>query len=152
MGIRIVWDDDAKTIIRHIFEGNWTIEDYYNLLSEHQKQMAEQPHPVAVINDLRESGPVPSGIGSAVKYAARKAPTNEEIKLLIGSDRSVKTLIDLINVTAGSDVTDLIYVSTIEEAYTRIAEHRARARRDASLSDDDSLQKEADGHSRNDSL
>ncbi|GIL13241.1 MAG: hypothetical protein DWB42_10870 [Chloroflexi bacterium] len=150
MGIRIIWDDAAKTIIRHVFEGNWTIEDYYNLISEHQKQLAELKHPVAVINDLRQSGPIPAGIGSAIKYAARKAPAIEEIKFVVGSDRSVKTLIDLINVTAGSDVTDLIYVSTIEEAYALIAEHRAKTRQDDAEPGGSLLQKAVDPHHETD--
>lgn len=124
MGIKIVWGDEDKTIIHHVYEGNWTIEEYYNLISEHSRTLSRLDYPVAVVNDMRLSGPVPAGIGAAVKYAARKAPANEEIKIMVGGDRSIKTLIDLINMTAGTDVTELIYVKTPEEAYTIIAESR----------------------------
>ncbi|MBI5668561.1 MAG: hypothetical protein HZC41_11195 [Chloroflexi bacterium] len=126
MGIRIEWGDAGKTIIHHVYDGNWTIEDYYNLISEHHKLLTALDHGVAVVNDLRLSGAIPAGIGAAVKYAARKAPANEEIKILVGGDRSIKTLIDLINMTAGADVTELIYVATMEEAYAIIRENRAR--------------------------
>lgn len=126
MGIKIVWGDEDKTIIHHVYEGNWTIEDYYNLISEHNRTVSRLDYSVAVVNDLRLSGPIPAGIGSAVKYAARKAPANEEIKIMVGGDRSIKTLIDLINMTAGADITELIYVATLEEAYVIIAENRRR--------------------------
>lgn len=126
MGIRIEWGDADKTIIHHVFDGHWTIEDYYNLINEHHKLLTALDHGVAVVNDLRLSGPIPAGIGSAVKYAARKAPPNEEIKILVGGDRSIKTLIDLINMTAGADVTELIYVATMEEAYAIIRQNRVR--------------------------
>lgn len=126
MGIRIVWGDESKTIIHHVYDGSWTIEDYYNLINEHNRLLTELDHGIAIINDLRQSGAIPAGIGSAVKFAARKAPPNEEIKIMVGGDRSIKTLIDLINMTAGTDVTELIYVATIEEAYAIIQENRAR--------------------------
>jgi hypothetical protein len=134
MGIKIVWGDEEKTIIHHVYEGNWMIEDYYNLISEHNRILNNLDYPIAVVNDLRLSGPIPAGIGSAVKYAARKAPQNEEIKIMVGGDRSIKTLIDLINMTAGTDVTELIYVATLEEAYTVIAENRKRKAAPGALS------------------
>jgi hypothetical protein len=126
MGIRIEWADEAKTTILHIYEGKWTLDDYYGLIRENYNILTQIPHTVDVINDLREAGPVPSGMASAVKYAARKAPSNEGIKIIVGANKFVKSLIDLINVTAGDDVTNVMYVATIEEAFALVNEHQAK--------------------------
>jgi len=125
MGIRPVWDNDEKTIVRHIYDGRWTLEDYYNLIGEHRIMLKDVDHTVDIINDLRTAGPVPGGMAQAIKYAARNAPPNEGVNVIVGANEYVKALIELVNRTAGTDVTEVTHVATLEEAYAIIAEHRA---------------------------
>jgi hypothetical protein len=125
MGIRAVWDNDEKTIVRHVYEGRWMLEDYYNLIGEHRIMLNDVDHTVDIINDLRAAGPVPGGLATAIRYAARSAPANEGINVIVGANEYVKALIDLVNKTTGADVTQVNHVATLEEAYALIAAHRA---------------------------
>jgi hypothetical protein len=125
VGIRAVWDNDEKTIVRHVYEGKWTLEEYYNLIGEHRIMLNDVDYTVDIINDLRIAGPVPGGLASAIRYAARNAPANEGINVIVGANEYVKALIDLVNKTTGTDVTEVNHVATIEEAYTLIADYRA---------------------------
>jgi hypothetical protein len=125
VSIRAVWDNDEKTIVRHIYEGRWTLEEYYNLIGEHRIMLKEVDHIVDIINDLRAAGPVPGGMATAIRYAARSAPPNEGINVIVGANEYVKALIDLVNKTTGTDVTEVNHVATIEEACAFIADYRA---------------------------
>jgi hypothetical protein len=124
MGIQAVWDNEEKTIIRHVYNGKWTLEDYYHLIADHGAMVTPLGHTVDIINDLREAGPIPPGMATAIKYAARKAPANEGINVIVGANQFVKALIELVNKVAGTEVTEVTHVATLEEAYAIIAEHR----------------------------
>ncbi|MCA9891092.1 MAG: hypothetical protein KC546_22095, partial [Anaerolineae bacterium] len=60
MGIQLVWEDDDKTILRHIYEGIWTVADFIGAVDESRKLLLEVEHPVDLIIDMREAaGPPP---------------------------------------------------------------------------------------------
>lgn len=124
MGIRIVWDDEEKTIIRHIYESVWTVGDYYALIDENYRQIDSVNHRVDIINDLRAMTSVPRNMVPAIQYAARKAHPNEGINVMVASPTYVKLLVQAINEAIG-EATQVIHTRTLEEAYAIIARHRA---------------------------
>jgi hypothetical protein len=126
MGIRIEWEDEGKTVIRHIYEGVWTVEDYYALIDANYRQIDSVNHQVDIINDLREMAGMPPNMVPAIKYAARKAHPNEGINVFVASPTYIKVLIDMINKAVG-EATEVIHVGTLEEAYELIAQHRSQA-------------------------
>ena len=123
MGIRVVWDNEQKTIIRHIYEGKWTVEEYYTLIDENYRQIDSVNHQVDIINDLRKMTGVPSNMTAAIRYAARHAHKNEGINVMVGSPTYIKILVDAINKAVGEH-TEVIYTNAIEDAYAIIARHR----------------------------
>lgn len=124
MGIRIVWDDDERTIIRHVYEGDWTLEDYYHLIDENYRLLDEVGHPVYIINDLRAMTSMPQDMAMAIRYAVHKAHPNEVINVMVGASMYVNMLVDAINKSIKGKVTEVNYVNTLEEAYTMIENHR----------------------------
>ncbi|MEO8395425.1 MAG: hypothetical protein ABI700_20700 [Chloroflexota bacterium] len=124
MGIQIVWDNDEQTIIRHIYEKHWSLEDYYALIDENFRQIASVNHRVDIINDLRELTVIPPNVVPAIRYAARKAHPNEGINVIVASPTHVKVLIEAINQAVG-EVTEVLHVRTIDEAYPLIAQDMA---------------------------
>jgi hypothetical protein len=124
MGIQIVWDDEAKTIIRHIYEGRWTVSDYYALIEENYRQIDSVKHRVDIINDLREMVSVPPNLVQAIRHAARRAHINEGINVLVASPLYVQVLVDAINKAVGEH-TEVRHAPTLEKAYEIIAKHRA---------------------------
>lgn len=128
MGIRIQWYDDNKDIIMHVYEGEWTLEDYYALIDENYKWIDSVSNRVDIINDLRETNTVPKGMIAPVKYAIRKAHQNEGINVLVGATSFIRALINSINEGSGQDFTEVVYTSTIEDAIRIIMEHRTQQR------------------------
>ena len=125
MSIQIVWDDEARTIIRHVYGKEWTIEDYYALIDENYRQIDSVNHRVDIINDLREMTAVPPNMVPAIKYAARKAHPNEGINVIVASPTYVKLLLQAINQAVG-DATQVLYVRTLGEAYSLIVQDLAQ--------------------------
>jgi len=121
MGIQVVWDNDEHTIIRHIYEKHWSLEDYYSLVDENYLQVASVDHRVDLINDLREMTAIPPNMVPAIRYAARRAHPNEGINVIVASPDYVKLLLDAINQAVG-DATQVLYVGTLDEAYHLIAQ------------------------------
>lgn len=129
MSIQAIWDNEEKTIVRHIYEGKWTLEDYYGLIDAHRAMLKDLDYEVDIINDLRSAGLAPSNMASAIKYAARNAPRNEGINVMVGANHYVKALIDLVNRTAGVDITEVRHVTRLEDAYAMIADYRVTTAR-----------------------
>lgn len=128
MGIRIEWDDDEQTIIRHIYDGIWTLDEYYVLIDENYRLIDSVNHRVDIINDLRKMAAIAPNMAPAIKYAARKAHHNEGINVIVASPTFVKLMVDLVNKAVG-DVTEVIHTDTLEHARAIIAEHRSQAAR-----------------------
>ena len=124
MGIQVEWDNAEKTIIRHIYEGMWTIDDYYGLIDENFRQIDSVDHRVDIINDLRNMTGMPHNMAPAVRYAARKAHEREGINVMVSSPRYVQMLVDAIDRAVGKP-TQVIYTGTMEEAREIIAKSRA---------------------------
>jgi hypothetical protein len=123
MGIRVEWDNLEKTIIRHIYEGTWTIDDYYGLIDENYAQIDSVDHRVDIINDLRDMAGTPPNMVPAIRYAARKAHEREGINVMVASTRYVQMLVDAIDRAVGKP-TMVIHTRTMEEAREIIAKSR----------------------------
>lgn len=124
MGIRIVWDDEEKTIMRHIHEGTWTLEEYYAHLEQTYNFIEEVGHKVYIINDLRAMTDLPKDVAIAVRRAARKAHPNEALNVFVGASAYVNLLVDTVYSAVEADVTPLDFVNTLEEAYAIIEAHK----------------------------
>jgi hypothetical protein len=123
VGIHIVWDNDERTIIRHVYEGKWTLEEYYALIDQNYNEIDSVNHRVDIINDLREMSGVPSNMTTAIRYAARRAHKNEGINVMVAPPTFVKILVEAINNAVGEH-TEVLHTKTLEEAYDIIARHQ----------------------------
>jgi hypothetical protein len=123
MGIRIEWDNEEKTIIRHVYEGLWTLQDYYALIDENYRQIDSVGHKVDIINDLRKMAALPPDVAAGIRYAVRHAHPNEGVNVIVAPPDYVRLLIDAINKAVGA-VTEVIHTDSIEKAYAIIAKHR----------------------------
>ncbi|MEL7236056.1 MAG: hypothetical protein AAGK74_16240, partial [Chloroflexota bacterium] len=77
MGIRVVWDDDEKTVVRHIYEGTWTWRDFREAVHKAWAMMHTVDHTVDAILDLRNGDVIPKGSALyQAKYVVRHRPAN----------------------------------------------------------------------------
>jgi hypothetical protein len=125
MGIQIVWDDEGKTILRHVYDKKWTIDEYYALVNDNYKIIEDAGRKIDIINDLREMGPLPDGVITAIRYAARHAHPNEGVKIMVGASMYVRALVSSINTTFATEGVKVTHVTTLEEARAIIAKSRA---------------------------
>ena len=94
MPIHIHWDNDTKTILRHDFEGNWTWDEYFELVQKRNTHMASVDHHVDVIANMKP-GIMPSGFAlSSAKTSLRSAPPNHGLFVIV-TNTVISTFLDL---------------------------------------------------------
>lgn len=92
MGVIVEWDNSEQTILRFIYQGEWTWEDF-NAALEHGKELAaEVPHKIDYIYDVTTSSSVPSGALSQFRNMRNKTPTDPERRVLVGANSLITTL------------------------------------------------------------
>lgn len=126
MGIRVSWDNDEKTIVRHSYNGHWTISDFYNCVDDSARLLHSVDHPVDLIIDMGDCAPPPNGILRGYRYADSKVPDNQRLVIVVqASDiqRVYDHVADNITVRAGRN---RVSVDTMEEAYDVIAQYQAQ--------------------------
>ena len=127
MGIRIEWDDEEKMILCHIYEGNWTVEDFYLAVDESRRLLLEVGHPVDLIVDMRTSAAPPSGILPAYRYADQRVPDNQRLIVMVKTDSVMKAFNRVIGDIAPRASENRYLADSMEEARELIANHAARA-------------------------
>ena len=98
MGIEVVWDSDAKNVLRYIYDGRWTwsdLEKAREVAAQYEKSVA---HRVDVIVDVQKSSLLPNGTITRARQVATTAPTthpNEGITVIVGAGAFVRSIYDV---------------------------------------------------------
>ncbi len=127
MPISVIWDDDAQSIIRYIFVGQWQWSEFRPIIDQAVTMAKSVDHRVDTIADLRESGPLPrQNPFPTLKHMAVTTPPNSEQGTfqIIGGGSFVQSLGNAVK-RVYKDGAPTYFVETLEEAYTFIAESRA---------------------------
>lgn len=125
MGIQLVWEDDDKTILRHIYEGIWTVADFIGAVDESRKLLLEVEHPVDLIIDMREAAGPPPKIMSAYRYADQKVPPNQRLIVMVNPNEYMKTFNNIVGKIAPRAAENRNLVESMDGAFELIAEFRA---------------------------
>jgi hypothetical protein len=102
MSIRADWDNAERTIIRHQFDGRWTIEDLRLSAVKAWDMMRQVSHQVDVILDLRHGHLLPSGIMSQSNRILNNRPENAGIIVLVGINNLIRQLARVFEKTYGT--------------------------------------------------
>lgn len=123
--IQIAWDDDAHTIIRETYIGDWTWDDFYHSVGVVPQMMMSVSHTVHILIDLQESGTVP--IGSALVHARNAMqhfPDNWGIMAVVGPSMFIRSLVDIIRRILPGRMAGKIFVArSLQEAYELFASY-----------------------------
>ncbi|GAB4516697.1 MAG: hypothetical protein OHK0046_22460 [Anaerolineae bacterium] len=94
MGFEIFWDNDAKTILRHIYHDHLTVEAYYEAIEESFAFLASVPHMVDIIIQFDTAAPTErfSFLSQIAAYAGYRAPENEGLKVIVAPRSVLNTL------------------------------------------------------------
>ncbi len=119
MGIRLAWDGPSKTVVRMALQGNWTIEDFLDSVTQLTVMLDMVGHETDLIIDATRSASAPQG--------ARALSESKKLFSIAGVDRVVlvgppdyramlvQTFGDLYNTP------HLTLANTLLEAYERLA-------------------------------
>ena len=128
MPIHITWENEERTIIRHAYEGKWTIQEYYELIRKNYEHIDSVNHTVDIINDLRNTSQLPGDMIPAIRYAIQNRHPNEGINVMVGASALIQMLVEAVNKTTRMTVTQANYVENLEDAYPIIEAEQAKRR------------------------
>jgi hypothetical protein len=116
MSIIAVWDNEERTVIRHIYEGRWDWSDFYRALQESNSMMDEVSYKVGLIIDVESSSLVPSSAISRIGGFRGRSHRNTGMTALVGANLFVRLLYDLFQKVYGGMTADFVMVSSLDEA------------------------------------
>jgi hypothetical protein len=129
MPLHVYWDNHEKTIIRCEADGLWTWDEYHQALDQIAAMMREVEHRVDLMN-IRGNDRASMPRGSAMphfKRAMKIMPPNRGLMVLVTNSAFGKSMVSVFLKVYGQISGDrLVMAGSIEEAYRRIAEDRAR--------------------------
>lgn len=118
MGITVLWDNPEHTIIRFIYNGQWSLDNFYQALSESHQLLDTVTYRVGVIIDMENSKLVPNGVLSHGKNVSMRKHPNLGKSIIVGAGGLVRTLFDVYRKVYRTSFDDSAYVfaSTLDEA------------------------------------
>jgi len=126
MSIQILWDDDDKTIMRQVFCGRWTVEEYRHIIEKTEKLLKGLPHTVHIIMDLRQSENTPSNILSTIRFAASKITDNLGTVVFVGANEFDHTWISMAARIAPRLLNRHHHAPSLGDAHAYIARSRGK--------------------------
>jgi hypothetical protein len=121
MSIKIVWDNDEKTVVRYIFDKQWTWPEFFTAKAEAYALIGSVKHPVGIIMDAPPEVKLPPNTLTHSRNALRNKHPNTRVIAFVLTHSFVRSMIHIfMKVAPGS--TDLHIVSTLEEARQVVAE------------------------------
>lgn len=127
MTITVQWDDEAKTIVRWVFDGKWTWDEYNRAMTESNERVRDVDHFVDAIMDLSHSNMLPSNVLSNT-HAARDEiqPKNIRWIYIVSHQALLKALINIFTrLYERFGKGGLSMVESLDAAYADIQKRRA---------------------------
>ncbi len=118
MAVEVSWDDEARTIVKHVYRGNFTMADYREAARRSADLLRTVDHPVDIIVTAAEDAQYVGGsIFSATRYVSSIRPPNQRYVLVVSASLFIKALIEIGGRIAPALVASLYHVDTLDEAY-----------------------------------
>jgi len=127
MPINVVWDNNAKTIIRQIYTGRLILQDYIVATNELEQMAKEVTHTVHSLMDRTDVISAPGLVLPAMRYANSHVPPNLGIRVIIKGDMFTHVIVDIGRRVAPRLIHDIYFVDSLEEGRAVIAKHTKQA-------------------------
>jgi hypothetical protein len=123
MSVRVMWDNQEKTILHYIYEGTWTWEEWYAAVGEARRMMERVEHKVYVIVDAA-CQEVPPGALARFRHAASGETEHVRMVILVGDNPFIETLFGIVRNIARGCVAKFTLAASLEDAYQIIQQHQ----------------------------
>lgn len=120
MGIIVIWDDEEQTIVRFVYAGLWTWEEFNHVIREGNAMMDTVNHPVVSIVDMSNSSHVPPNALVHIKWAVDYSGNhnNSRIVVFAGATAFYKTMLNVLTTLYPhiNHAANFLHVNTLDEA------------------------------------
>lgn len=99
MSISVTWDNEEKTIVRFIYKGKWTWDEFYNSIQQGNAMMQTVPYPVVSIVDMTATRYIPPNAFSHMKRVIEMSQkqNNSNISVFLKSEEMVKVMLKVLH-------------------------------------------------------
>jgi hypothetical protein len=125
MPMHIEWDRADHTVIRHTFEGQWTLDEFIVSNDRLLKMIRAEPHTVHVIGDMTQTKSAPQRLLSISRYLENNMADNVGLIVLVDPGYFIQALINIASRLMPRFVATLRYAKTLEEAHALIDKAQA---------------------------
>ena len=123
MPVQVVWDDEARTILRQIYSGHLKLNDYIEGTDEFGRMARTVTHTVHSIMDRTGVISTPGVLLPALRYANNNLPPNLDLRVVVKGSMFTRFIVDIGRRAAPKLANNVYFVDTVEEAHRIIAEH-----------------------------
>lgn len=120
MPIQVDWDNPEKTIVRFIYTGKWTWDEFYEVITRANEMMDTVEKPVVSIIDQTASPYLPPNAALHIRNVIRMSMShnNSGISIFLKADTVGKMMIDILSQTYPDirDNTTWHFTQNIEDA------------------------------------
>ncbi len=102
MGIQVVWDDEAKTIVRYTFGGSWAWDDFFAAVQTARQMIDSVPGAVGVImeTDTERTQYPPNMLTNLRKALGSKHPRTKII-VVVAKNQFLQVMLSILTQIAG---------------------------------------------------
>lgn len=124
MGIQVLWDNDEKTIIRYIFDADWSWNDFFNAFRQAKALIDVETNDVGVI--MEATRPVlhfPPNFLTHMKKALKGRHPRTKIVVAIIRNPFARTIVQSLMKITGHDGKLIHICDSVDHARTLILDH-----------------------------
>lgn len=125
MPVQVVWDDDAKTIIRQIYSGHVVLNDYYDAVDHFVELASSVDYTVHSIMDRRDILVSQASYLQVMRYGDKKIPDNVGLRVIINAMAITRMMVNIGERITPRLINNVHIVDTLEEARTTIESFKA---------------------------
>ncbi len=127
MPVKVEWDNEAQTMLRQIYSGHVTLQDYINCTDEFERMAKTVPHTIHSLMDRTQIVSTPSVMIPALRYANNHVPPNLGLRVIIKAGMFTRLIVDIGRRVAPHLVQNIYFAATLDEAHAIIQKHAGAA-------------------------
>jgi len=125
MPVEVIWDDEAKTIIRQKYTGHVVLDDYYIAVDKFVDLAKSVDYTVHSIMDRTDMLISQGSYLQAMRYADKKMPDNIGLRVIIKANVMTKMMVNIGTRIAPRLISNVHIVDTLEDAREVIKSHQS---------------------------
>ena len=116
MSIVVAWDNPEHTVLRFVYQGQWTWSEFHESLTQGWSLAADVAYPVDHIYDVTNRDTMPAGALSQMRSLRNKTPVKIGRRVLVGASMLVMAISQAMLKLNPEFNKKFLFTSTLDEA------------------------------------